>query len=147
MIIISHRANLFGPDPDNENRPEQVVKVLNMGYDVEIDVWLTDQGWFLGHDNPQYKIEQDFLYIDRLWCHAQNLAALQELALMNVVSFWHQEDDFTLTTNNFIWTYPNEPLVYSSICVLPEKSNKDFSKCAGICTDYPIRYKEKSFEI
>ena len=30
-----------------------------MGYDVEIDVWLTEEGWFLGHDKPQYEIEID----------------------------------------------------------------------------------------
>ena len=142
MIIISHRANLFGPDPDNENRPEQILKVLAMGYDVEIDVWLTEEGWFLGHDKPQYEIEIDFLLTSRLWCNAKNAAALQELTLMDVVAFWHQKDDFTLTTNNFIWTYPGQTLTYSSICVLPENSNQNFKKCAGICTDYPIKYGE-----
>ena len=143
MIYISHRANLFGPDPKNENKPEQVLKVLNMGFDVEIDVWLTDKGWFLGHDEPKYKVEMEFLLTRRLWCHAKNVAALEELTLMGVVAFWHQKDDFVLTTNNFIWTYPGHPLTYSSICVLPENSNQKFYKCAGVCTDYPIIYKEK----
>jgi len=34
MIIISHRGNLYGPDKENENenKPEQIQKVLDLGY-------------------------------------------------------------------------------------------------------------------
>jgi hypothetical protein len=51
MIIISHRGNLYGPDKENENKPDQIQKVLNLGYYVEIDVWFIDEKLYLGHDN------------------------------------------------------------------------------------------------
>ena len=38
MILISHRGNLEGPS-DLENHPAQIKKVLDLGYDCEIDVW------------------------------------------------------------------------------------------------------------
>ena len=53
MIIISHRGNLYGPDKENENKPGQIQKVLNLGYYVEIDVWLFDWKLYLGHDMKQ----------------------------------------------------------------------------------------------
>ena len=39
MKIISHRGNLTGPDPKQENKPSQILKVLEKGYEVEVDVW------------------------------------------------------------------------------------------------------------
>jgi hypothetical protein len=35
-------------------------------------------------------------------------------------SFWHQNDDFTLTSKNYIWTYPGQPYTASSVIVMPE---------------------------
>ena len=32
-----------------------------LGYDVEIDVWSIDKQFYLGHDEPQYKIDKKFL--------------------------------------------------------------------------------------
>lgn len=63
MIIISHRGNLYGPDKENENenKPEQIQKVLDLGYYVEIDVWLIDEKLYLGHDFPQYETNLTFL--------------------------------------------------------------------------------------
>ena len=34
--------------------------------------------------------------------------------------FEHQEDDVTLTSEGYIWTYPNKQLTDNSIAVLPE---------------------------
>lgn len=39
MKIISHRANINGPDAAKENTLEQIDFVHNLGYDVEIHVW------------------------------------------------------------------------------------------------------------
>jgi hypothetical protein len=36
--IISHRGNLTGSDQKLENKPEQIEKVINMGFDVEVDL-------------------------------------------------------------------------------------------------------------
>ena len=57
--------------------------------------------------------------------------------------FWHQEDDVTLTSCGFMWTYPGQKLTNKSICVLPEKSNDSFNDCLGICSDYIINYREE----
>ena len=73
MIFISHRGNLDGQDKENENKPEQIMKVLDLGYYVEIDVWLINSDIYLGHDSPQYKIDKLFLLNDRLICHAKNI--------------------------------------------------------------------------
>ena len=62
--------------------------------------------------------------------------------------FWHQEDDFTLTSRGVIWTYPNKELTPKSICVLPERNNDNSltmlpKELLGICSDYIVNYKHK----
>ena len=39
MILISHRGNIFGPNKKDENKIEYVENALNLGFDVEIDVF------------------------------------------------------------------------------------------------------------
>ena len=39
MILISHRGNLKGINPQRENEPLYIVEALEKGFDVEIDVW------------------------------------------------------------------------------------------------------------
>ena len=60
----------------------------------------------------------------------------------NIHCFWHQNDDYTLTSQGLIWTYPKKLLYLNSICVLPELGYKgDINKCYGICSDYIERHK------
>jgi hypothetical protein len=144
MKIISHRGNLNGANPEFENSIELINEALNKGYDVEIDVWFKNQKWYLGHDKPQYLISKKFLENKKFWCHAKNLDALYlMLKYKNINCFWHQNDDFTLTSKGFIWTYPNKQVTSKSIIVLQKKKNIDpFKKYIyGICTDYPVFYK------
>ena len=69
----------------------------------------------------QRSIDFDYLRDKRLWCHAKNIDALDIMtSYSDIHSFWHQNDDFTLTSRNFIWTYPGKQLTQNSICVLPE---------------------------
>ena len=42
MILISHRGNLEGKQPEQENNPLYIYNALNKGYEVEIDVWYKD---------------------------------------------------------------------------------------------------------
>ena len=35
---IAHRANIGGPNSEVENKPEQIDKCIDQGYDVEIDL-------------------------------------------------------------------------------------------------------------
>lgn len=143
MLFISHRGNLNGKNKKYENSPNYILKAIEKGYHVEIDVWFTNT-FFLGHDGPKYKISKKFLENNKLWCHAKNLDALCELKKIKTKYFWHQNDDYTLTSNNYIWTYPGKKLSEKSICVLPElKKQKINKKIKGICSDYIEIYKKK----
>ena len=64
MRFISHRGNLYGPDLEREKHPDYITEALNLGYDVEIDVWLLNGVYWLGHDEPQYKTNLEFLKND-----------------------------------------------------------------------------------
>ena len=98
MILISHRGNLNGKS-NTENRPGYIHKALWQGFDVEIDVWYVDGEFWLGHDIPHYKIEENFLENPRLWCHAKSIDTLYKMTSNSLIHcFWHQEDDVTLTS-------------------------------------------------
>ena len=114
MIFISHRGNINGINKKLENSPKDINNAINKGYDVEVDVWYTDN-FYLGHDKPEYKISKSFLENKNLWCHAKNLKALEKLQKLKTKYFWHQEDDYTLTSNGYIWTYPGKNLSKKSI--------------------------------
>ena len=147
MYIISHRANLNGPNDPRENSPDLILEVLAMGFHVEVDVWYKDEKFFLGHDSPDYEIQLEFLANSQIWCHAKNVECLERLLSNESINcFFHDTDDVTLTSKNYMWTFPNRRLTKSSICVLPEiaeYSDSDLKICKGICTDYPIKYRER----
>jgi len=141
--VISHRGNVKGPNREKENKPNNILEVIKLGYDVEIDVWYINNEWFLGHDTPDYFINLSFLQNNKLWCHAKNINALYEMNKNNIRCFWHQDDDVTLTSDGFMWTYPGKKLTKNSICVMPEAGNNslaEIKKAAGVCSDYPERF-------
>ena len=143
MILISHRGNLDGKNKSEENNPIYIEEALNAGYEVEIDVWYKYGEFYLGHDSPKYQVDKSFLQNDKLWCHAKNLNALNEmLKHSDIHCFWHQEDDFTLTSRGVIWTYTGKEITPKSISVLPENSDKEIGECLGVCSDYIIKYKD-----
>ncbi len=141
-ILISHRGNISGRNYQLENNPDYIKKALVEGYNVEIDVWYIDGQLFLGHDDPTYLIDVQFLMDIRLWCHAKNIDAL-EYMLNNpaIHCFWHQKDDVTLTSRNYVWTYPSKQTTNKSIAVLPEIGKMNLIGVAGICSDYIEKYK------
>lgn len=141
MKIISHRGNLNGRNPSTENSIPAINIALYRGFDVEIDVWYKNKNWYLGHDKPQHLVDQPFLENKKLWCHAKNLDALN-LMIKNkkIHCFWHQNDDFTLTSKNYIWTYPNKHTNYNSVIVLTKEKDEIPKKCFGICTDFALKY-------
>ena len=155
MKFIAHRGNLYGPDPDNENRPEYILRAIEEGFDVEVDLWgdisngRTKLG--LGHDNPQYDLPKDFLEqnYSKLWIHCKNLLAWEYLLdRRNCFNgFWHTFEDYILTTWGFCWVYPDKPLPNQlAIAVMPERSfysAEDLYKTSGICSDSIVYYKNK----
>ena len=61
MKLIAHRGLFNGPNKELENNPDQIEKAWNLGFDCEIDLLIIKKQLFLGHDNPQYKINHSFL--------------------------------------------------------------------------------------
>lgn len=145
MKLIAHRGNINGPNPEKENHPDYINAAVKSGYDVEVDVWLINNKWYLGHDNPEHEIKYHFLFDSRFWLHAKNGEAFDKLLkdknyYFNV--FWHTTEDWILTSKGYIWTYPNKFLYENSICVIPELGyNGNIKKCYGICTDFIKNYK------
>ena len=148
MKIIAHRANIDGSLEERENSIEQINLCIDTGYDVEIDVRVIDNELFLGHDFPKLKISEDFLLQikDKSWIHCKNLEAITYFYNKNdnFNYFWHQEDDYTLTSKGYIWAYPGKPLSIGCISVMPDLDYKkeDFKnlhkfKIFGVCTDFP----------
>ena len=137
-LLIAHRGNITGPNPEKENHPEYIDKAIACGYNVEIDVWDVSGKLVLGHDVPQYEIDMNFLFDrkNKLWCHAKNVDALSRMIVYGekINCFWHQEDDVTLTSKGYLWTYPGKELTQNSICVKPSPNNIP-TLCAGICDD------------
>ena len=143
MKLIAHRGLINGPDKSLENHPDQILKVVELGYDCEVDFWVVNGEFYLGHDTYQYQIDEYFLLrLGNAWIHAKNLDALYFLSSSqkSLNYFWHQEDDFTLTSQGYIWTYPGKVLTDRSVSVMPEWIDPNFINlnfnCFGICSDY-----------
>ena len=94
----------------------------------------------MGHDSPQYKVDEHFLQKKGLWCHAKNLRALDSMLDHNIHCFWHEVDKFTVTSQGYIWTFPNRETTSKSIVVANDQSwkNKKFQPLQpwGVCTSY-----------
>ena len=138
MILISHRGNTTGKTLE-ENNPSLLNKLIEKGYNVEIDVWYDGEQLFLGHDKPEFKVETEYLKNDLFWCHAKNLLALEFMLENNIHCFWHQNDDYTLTSKGIIWTYPNRLVSKKSVIVCKTLQETEYYKdldIFGICSDY-----------
>lgn len=149
MIYISHRGNINGRIEEAENKPEYIEDTIRLGFDVEIDVWFINGEWFLGHDEPQYQIDLEWIdkRSDRLWVHCKNIEAVEyfyenEDDCKEINWFWHEGDTLTLTSYGYVWAYPGKQPIKKSIAVMPELNKDDVSHCVGICSDFINQYKE-----
>lgn len=152
MRLIAHRGNIDGPNPIKENSIDYIEEAIAKGFDVEVDLRHEDYYFYLGHDEPQYYVSMSWLvkYKDVLWIHCKNRESLEKVSSSPIEFnyFWHETDSYTLTSKNYIWTYPGKTYTSNSIIVMPETIPKfDFSKlivynCFGVCTDYPNKLKK-----
>lgn len=147
MLIISHRGNLSGKDLATENKPEHLVEVMQR-FSVEVDLRVKNDKLYFGHDEAQYEINHDFLntYREKLWVHCKDKEAFEFALKDNLNCFWHQTDDYTITSKGYVWAYPGKERV-GSLCIIAvpevfwtveETKNKHF---LGVCTDYPLSYQ------
>jgi hypothetical protein len=152
MRLISHRGNLNGPNPDQENRPSYIDEAILRGFDVEVDVWVVESEIVLGHDFPQYYVSIEWLRdrSESLWIHCKNIEAITYFSKYDAIFgtsrvylnfFWHETDRVTLTSKGAIWAYPGNQPISGSIAVMPELFNDDLSDCFGICSDYVANYR------
>lgn len=156
MILIAHRGNIRGPEPERENSPGFIDEALALGFDCEVDLWVDKQGDFsLGHDRGNYAIEVDWLKArsPNLWIHCKNLRALEKCKITgnDLNFFWHETDKYTLTSLNFIWTYPLQAppgalgvIVCQDLAEAVSASNRGSERLHGLCSDYGSFLREGS---
>lgn len=141
MLLISHRGNLNGPNSELENSEAYIIKALTSGFAVEVDLWVKDGSLFLGHDSPIHKTSLEFFkkHNNRLWIHCKNLEALNYLLGQDGMNFfWHETDDYTLTSKGYIWTYFDKSVGKNNVIVIKGKLTKeDLPDCYGVCSDFP----------
>jgi hypothetical protein len=145
MKLIAHRGNIDGSNPLEENRPEYIENAIESGYDVEIDIRYEKNvdGLYLGHDEPQYKVDHNWLDKRRhyLWLHCKNLEAAKECWAYH--SFCHTSDSFVYTSTGVIWLHDlSQRIDHNTIIPLIDREDVEsfmpgYEKPFGICTDYP----------
>ena len=142
MKVISHRGNINGRIEEAENRPDYIEDTIRLGYDVEIDVWVIEGTFHLGHDEPQYPISLNWLYErkDKLWIHCKNIEAMEWFnSLYGTYNyFWHENDVATLTSKGYIWSNIDHYFKNGITVSLEYKELPDY--IWGVCSDYIYSY-------
>lgn len=142
MRLIAHRGLMYGPNKEIENHPDTIEEAWVNDFDCEIDLWRIDHRWFLGHDAPTYEVPSYFLMLGRSWFHCKNFEALDWLSTWSkgINFFWHQKDNYTMTSFGYVWAYPGQSVGDNTIFVMPEQVMKledvKTLKCFGVCSDY-----------
>ena len=142
MHLISHRGNLTGKKPELENTPDYINAALAQGYKCEVDIFGYHNKLYLGHDDAQIETSVSYLQQDSIIAHAKNLDALAAMLQANIHCFYHHNDNYTLTSRNWIWAFPGKPgtFVHPCIAVLPENYATDVTDFDGVCSDFIEQY-------
>lgn len=149
-ILISHRGNLNGPNPKDENHPDYIMEAINKGYHVEIDLRMFNGELMLGHDEPQYETDLVFLlkHSGKLWVHCKDFASLDFVSKYTNLNFFSHftEEPYIITSMGEFWAYPGyKPIGRSCIMVMPELHWKieEIVKfdTHGVCSDYVEQIK------
>jgi len=153
MMLISHRGNINGRLPQRENEPSYIDEAIAAGYSVEIDMRVcqkvsAEPDIWLGHDNMQYQVTLEWLQERQnyLWIHCKNREALEFCLGKKLHCFWHDTDDYTMTSNGYVWAYPGKLRAgMFTILVMPElhwsAEEIKTQKCFGVCSDIVAQLK------
>jgi hypothetical protein len=144
MILISHRGNIDGPEKEFENDPKRIDFCIDLDFCVEIDFRIKDKKLYLGHDEAQYEIDEDWLIKrkNHLWVHCKERESFEyALKMRKLNCFWHNVDDYTMTSFGYVWAYPGKECCGSlCVAVMPEPhwSIEEFTRMPfiGICSDF-----------
>ncbi len=97
MKLVAKRGIFEGPGSGEENTFEQVKLALSKGFDVEVDVWLVDGKFFLGHDGPKVEVDKTFFNDTRIWSHCKTKDTYYRLVRSpQTLPFLHDDEDFAL---------------------------------------------------
>lgn len=144
MKLIAHRGNTNGTSLQ-ENEPSYIDRAIFKGFDVEIDVRTSEGDLWLGHDRPQYQINHDFIFERsyNLLIHAKDFVTFTYFIGLDVNVFWHQEDNYALTSFNDVIVYPGRNLLFDGKCIVVCRTREEQSALLngmivpyGICSDF-----------
>jgi hypothetical protein len=132
MIKIAHRGNFEGRYSERENTISYIEEAIAAGYNVEIDVWLLEKKWHLGHDFPGEEIDLSFMERPEIWTHAKNLVGYVSLySNPKVHTFWHDKDDFVFTSKGIKWCR-SDIITYDGVSCMPSDLVLGHYKESGI---------------
>jgi hypothetical protein len=144
MKLISHRGNIKEPNPYKENSPSYIDIAISSGYDVEVDLRFIDNKFFLGHDTPDYEVNENWLEKrkNKLWIHCKDLESVTQILKNknNFMFFCHSSDSYVLTSNGYVWVH-NLNLNINEKSIIPLINTEDIINFNNklpyaICTDY-----------
>ena len=144
MIYISHRGNLDGPNIDRENSLSYIDEAIERGYDVEIDLRMKGGCLYLGHDEPQYPVDYEWLFQrrEKLWIHIKDYDSLIWISKRHeqFKYFCHESDRYTLTSNGYIWSHDLQNKMTNK-CIVPlldreQVLNYEQRDYYAVCSDF-----------
>ena len=112
--LISHRGNVNGQNIERENTLSYIDEANFLGYDVEIDVWMSN----------------GYLSFLSSFC--------------DLKTFFHENERYTYISNGVIWAHDISDIDNNCIIpLLEEKQILDWTKqnVYGICSDYVELFK------
>lgn len=143
MKLISHRGNINGTISSEENKPSYIDCAIQSGYDVEIDVRFINNQFYLGHDNPDYIVNDVWILErrDNLLIHCKDLDSVCEFKRRgwDLKCFCHVADPYVLTSDGYVWIH-DLTLNLNDRCIIPLITMDDvrlYNKgiVYAVCTD------------
>ncbi len=161
LRLISYRGNLYGQIPnDSENNIQNILKAIDMGLYVMVDMWKVNQTIWFGNLHPEHQISQSLLshYKEKLYVACSTRQSLQYCCNNRIRSFAQDTNAMlSLVSNGEIWVSPENFCIeddknYTDIVLVqPEMISSEFfwniylknNLCEHltICTSYPLLLK------
>lgn len=141
-LQLHHRGN-SRCQPCVENDPAAIEQLVGAGRHVEIDIWRTADGLFLGHDTPMYPISIDWICNrkDYLLIHCKDGTTFSWLVAINgehgydLNLFYHTDEDYVLSSRGWIIAYPGKQLYPDCLNMMPEMAGVKATDYFAICSD------------
>lgn len=145
MILIAHRGNVDGRNPQ-ENNPLYLEEAIKQGFHVETDVWHTGGKFYLGHDAPMHPVNLEFLRRDSVWAHAKTVDTFAHLVRYPDVNVFYQDTDLVaLTSRGYLWNHAKNRNVTTKGTVLTIVEHDGWLAVPrlthGVCSDYVMKYR------